>query len=665
MTDLDPRLTFDTFVVGPANRLAAAAARRASDSPGTSYNPLFLYANSGLGKSHLLTAVAHHAGRAFPGSTVVFTTMEGYLDNLARTLEAGDQDDLRDRYREADFLLLDDVQFLTGQPQAQEMVLRTLDALTGAGKQVFLASDRPPAEINGLDERLVSRFSGGLIVDIGPPEFETRVAIIRRKAEEQGADLGGGVAETMARIPFRNVRELQGALNRILAIQELEGRPVSAEEVRTLLRVDERTTPPPPSPPEPEPEAEEEEAGPPPWWTRLLAVADEAETEGFSAARLRRMAESGREPPSVEGVVEAFHHDLDRLRTLRAEAEAVGEGWPGPGPSPFLDPERVEEAEAWVASARERTRPFPPIPPGPDLSDLGNRYPPLPLRASERLVAEERPDFIPLYLVSRDGLRARGLLEGIARSLQSRRPRSRVGLISAAAFVEEFIQTLSSGTTGAWRERWGSLDLLLVDSVQDLEQTERAQEEFFHIFEALKRRGGRVALSSDRPPETLTAIEDRLRSRFGGGLVLELEVLVDRPVPAEAPAAVPRGRSASPSDAAVLLDLVDLDVQDDGRGGLFPPTPVPGMGTPARGGVAAGVPGGGGAGGGAGIGVPVAAGGGAGSRAGSYPVDRPPETGERPGAKGGGTPPERWFPSGEKVVWEWPRLEDRLVEDVD
>lgn len=647
MTDLDPRLTFDTFVVGPANRLAAAAARRASDSPGTSYNPLFLYANSGLGKSHLLTAVAHHASRAFPGSQVVFTTMEGYLDDLTRTLEAGDQADLRERYREADFLLLDDVQFLTGQPQAQEMVLRTLDALTGAGKQVFLASDRPPAEINGLDERLVSRFSGGLIVDIGAPEFETRVAILRRKAEEQEAALGPGVAEIMARIPFRNVRELQGALNRILVIQELEGRGVDAEEVRALLRVDERVagpTAPAPSPPEP---VQDET---PPWWTLLLEVADEAETEGFSAARLRRIAESGREPPRLEAVIEAFNQDLDRLRTLRAEAEAVGEGWAGAGPSPFLDPERVEEAEAWVASARERTRPFPGIAPGPALSDLGNRYPPLALKASERMVAEERPDYLPLFLVSRDPSRARGLLEGMARSLLHRRPRSRVGLISAAAFVEEFIQTLSAGTTGAWRERWGSVDLLLVDGVQDLEQTERAQEEFFHVFEALKRRGARVSLSGDRLPEELGGIEDRLRSRFGGGLVLELEILADAPAPPPPPSRVQRPPSglASPTDAAVLLDLVDIDIRDDGRGGLFPPEveapPAPGfprLSGPGSGGsdraAAGGIPG---------------------------PVLPPlPEVGG--GTRGAPAATERWFPSGEKVVWEWMRLEDRLVEDAD
>ena len=147
-------------------------------------------------------------------------------------LEMGDRDAMKDRYRDLDILLLDDVQFLAGQPEAQEMLLGTL---TGSGSQLALASDRPPADINGLDACLVSRFSGGLIVDIAPPEYETRVAIIRRKAEEQAATLAPGVAEMLARVPVRNVRELAGGLNRILAVQDLEGSMVTPEEAAKAL----------------------------------------------------------------------------------------------------------------------------------------------------------------------------------------------------------------------------------------------------------------------------------------------------------------------------------------------------------------------------------------------------------------------------------------------
>ena len=217
MADLDPKFTFDSFVVGPANRLASAAARRTAESPGESYNPLFIYSASGLGKTHILCAIAHRVAKADSSHELLYETLESYLGDLTEALEAGSEYGLKDRYRALDVLLMDDVQFLADQPQAQEMLLTTLDSLTASGKQVVLASDRPPAEINGLDARLVSRFSGGLIVDIAPPEFETRMAIIRRKVEEQGQSLDPGVAEAIAKEPFRNVRELGGALNRILA----------------------------------------------------------------------------------------------------------------------------------------------------------------------------------------------------------------------------------------------------------------------------------------------------------------------------------------------------------------------------------------------------------------------------------------------------------------
>src|SRR5688572_12686539 len=141
MADFDPRLTFDSFVVGPANRLASAAARRAADSPGRSYNPLFIYSASGLGKTHILAAVAHEATRGNGNRKVLYQAAESYLEELAEALRNGQQDSLRERYRSLDFLLLDDVQFLAGQPQAQEMLLSTLDALTASGKQIVLASD--------------------------------------------------------------------------------------------------------------------------------------------------------------------------------------------------------------------------------------------------------------------------------------------------------------------------------------------------------------------------------------------------------------------------------------------------------------------------------------------------------------------------------------------
>ena len=546
MTDLDPRCTFDTFVVGPANRLASAAARRAAESPGKSYNPLFLYSASGLGKSHILMAISYHLGRLKPDTKVVYEATEGYLEGLTKALEAGKEGELRDRYKDLDVLLLDDVQFLTGQTQAQEMLLRTLDVMTGSDKQVVLASDRAPADINGLDARLVSRFSGGLIVDIGVPEYETRVAIMRKKAEEQGASLEPGVAELIARHPFKNVRELQGRLNRILAIQELEDRAVTVEDVERILG--NKSTSDGPANSDEFGEflgditdtmavtIDGQEAG---WRKALRDMAEEAEGLGVSASRVRRLMDGDVEPVNVDGVIEEFRQDVTRLRQIRSELDDVGNPWHEAAEAVLRDPERLEEAESLLASACERVREFPVVPDGPTLHQLSPAFSPLAVRSAERLVVAERPDYNPLYITCREGGGGLALLRAAARTLTQRRPDSVIGLISAAEFAEDFIRALSAGVAGAWRERWWTVELLLMHGIETFSDTERAQDEVFHLFETLKRRGARILLASAGPPSELEGIDERLRSRFEGGLVLEVDTTKSLDELEEAAASVP------------------------------------------------------------------------------------------------------------------------------
>jgi|GEM_PF-183214 len=551
--DFDPLLTFDAFVVGPANRLAYAAARRASETPGKSYNPLFLYAASGLGKTHILSAMAHHTAEKHPDRKVVYLPLENYLDELTAALERGEEDAMKDKYRELDTLLMDDIQFLTGQAQAQEMFLRALDVLTNRGAQVVLASDRPPSEIDGLDARLLSRFSGGLIVDIGIPDYETRVAIMRKKAEEQGTTLGAGVAEAMARYRFSNVRELQGALNRILAVQELEGRPVSVDDLPVLMGdkqawegagvglgssapggfpadVGQGDVP----PPEPE------------WYRQLRELAMEAEEAGFRSDPLRRIMEGGENGPEPEGWQEAlarFGQAFTRGKEIEAELEALGNPWPEAAATLVKDVARLEEAENLLASARERARPFPALPEGPLLEQLRGRYPPLAIRAAERLVLAERPDYNPLYFHAPDPEHRRSLLEAAGRTYLAAYPEGRVGFISVPEFAEEFIRAISEGVAGAWRERWWTAEVLLLYGVEELSSTERAQDEFFHLFEALKRRGSRILLAADRSPTAVEGVDDRLRSRFEGGLVVELG---EEMVPVSPGPSVPAAPRAEP-----------------------------------------------------------------------------------------------------------------------
>ena len=527
MSDLDPKLTFDSFVVGPANRLAAAAARRTADSPGTSYNPLFLYSAPGLGKTHILTAIAHQSGKT-DSDQVEYMPLEEYLERLESLLQTGDRDGLKGLFSGLDILLLDDVQFLTGQPEAQEMLLKTLDQLSAVGGQIVLASDRPPADIDGLDARLLSRFSGGLIVDLGPPEYETRVAIIRKKAAERGQELEDGVAQAVAKAPFKNVRELGGVLNKIFAMQDLEDRQVSPDEVAALLQeqddaaslgkgskefgsfLDELTS----SVAEAVEEVEE------PWRKAFREMIDSAERRGFSVSRLDPYL-SGSEPKDWEQVVESFEADLERLRDIDNELERLGNPWPEAAQGVLMDPDRVEEAEALLMSVRERQRPFPTLAVGPLLHDLEG-FEPIAVRAAAELVAEERPDYNPLYVWSADEGFGLTLLGAVGRTHQEAHPEQRMAISSISEFAEDFIRALGEGVAGAWRERWWTLDLLLVHGIQELSDTERAQDEFFHLFEALKRRGARMMLVADRAPASIGSIDDRLCSRFEGGLVLEL-----------------------------------------------------------------------------------------------------------------------------------------------
>jgi chromosomal replication initiation ATPase DnaA len=631
-----------------------------------------VYAASGLGKSHLLLGVANYADRSEPPRQVRYETLEEYLGALTEALEEGTREDLRERYRDLDVLLLDDVQFLAGQPEAQEMLLGTLDALTTAGRQVVLASDRPPSEIDSLDARLLSRFSGGLIVDIAPPEYETRVAIIRRKAEAKGQQLAEGVAEAVARYPIKNVRELGGALNRILAVQDLEGREVEAGDVGQFMGD--------PAAGRPRTTAttaaefdnfldqvsgaladavEVQEAA---WRTAYREAAEAAEREGFTARRLRVALDSRVEPSSWQARVEAFRSDVARLRQIDDDLTRLKNPWPEAASSVVKDPDRVEEAEALLGSVRERVRPFLEVSPGPSLRELEEQLPPLPLKAAAQLVSLDKPQYNPLYLWDAEGSAARGLMASAGRAFRSAFPAGRMAVTSVAGFSEDFIRALSDGVAGAWRERWWTVDLLLVFGVEALSETERAQEEFFHLFEALKRRGSRVLLAANRPPSKIENIDERLRSRFEGGLVVEVDgrdlgpdarefTLVD-PMPAPEDDPFWQGLSVDFSDAG--FDTASTAAGSD-RGGPGADRPATGEDDPPV--------------------IPPLDQLDMGDRGGLFLVEpakpRLEVTPEDflPDPLGTevevSTPASRvWRPSPEKVVWRWPYPEERLVEDL-
>jgi chromosomal replication initiator protein len=234
-TNLNPRYTFSNFIVGSANRLAHAASLSVAERPGHAYNPLFLYGGVGLGKTHLMHAIGNQVIAKFPRKRVVYATSEKFTNEFITSIQQGKIDDFRARYRRIDLLLIDDIQFIADKERTQEEFFHTFNAIHEDGKQIVLSSDRPPKAILTLEERLRSRFEWGLIADLTAPDLETRIAILRAKAEEGAVPISSDVIEFIARKVVSNIRELEGALNRIVAYASMGAMPISIELAQAVL----------------------------------------------------------------------------------------------------------------------------------------------------------------------------------------------------------------------------------------------------------------------------------------------------------------------------------------------------------------------------------------------------------------------------------------------
>jgi chromosomal replication initiator protein len=232
---LNQRYTFANFIVGSANRLAHAASLSVAERPGHAYNPLFLYGGVGLGKTHLMHAVGNQVITRFPRKKVVYATSEKFTNDFITSIQQGRIDEFRNRYRKIDLLLIDDIQFIADKERTQEEFFHTFNAIHEDGKQIVLSSDRPPKAILTLEERLRSRFEWGLIADLTAPDLETRIAILRAKAEDQNAGIPSDVLEFIARKVVSNIRELEGALNRIVAYASMGAMPIGIELAQAVL----------------------------------------------------------------------------------------------------------------------------------------------------------------------------------------------------------------------------------------------------------------------------------------------------------------------------------------------------------------------------------------------------------------------------------------------
>jgi chromosomal replication initiator protein len=535
---LDGRFRFDNFVVGAANRLAAAAAHAVAESPGAVYNPLFIYSGSGLGKTHLMGAIAAHAVQVHGKLNVEYSTLEDLVEALRGALAANQIEKLRERYQFVDLLLLDDVQFLTGHRETQTEILRLLNAMQGSGRQIVMASDRPPNEIADVDERLVTRLSGGLIVDIGPPDYETRIAILRGKCDERGVRLADGVVEELARYEFSNVRELQGSLNRLIAHQALGDGLVEPAQVPGLLGLRPEQAVVPPSPVDSEPAlsrglefesfvhevasavAQHVEG----WRVRVGEQMARWSSEGYRTAILDELIRQPEPPPNWEAVLRGFAAVIERLRALEQSAAAVDPSLRGA--EVFRDPERVAEAERLLERLEGAATP----PPGPSAAferagfEVGASNE-LAVRAADAVIVEPGRRYNPLFIHGPSGVGKTHLAHAIGNSfVDASGGAMRVACVSAQLFMDELIDALQQGAVNRWRARYRAVDALIVDDVQFAAGKERTQEELFHVFNTLHDDRKQLVFVSDRPPKALEGLEERLRSRFEGGLVVELQI---------------------------------------------------------------------------------------------------------------------------------------------
>ena len=533
---VDARHKFENYITGSANRLAVAAARAVAEQPGLTYNPLFIYSSSGLGKTHLMGAIGNRVHSRDATLNIEYITLEDFVEQLHAAVASNEAERFKQRYGRVDVLLIDDMQFLTGKRETQSEMLRLLNALSGTGRQVVMTSDRPPSDIPDVDERLITRLSGGLIVDIGAPDFETRVAILRAKCDERGVRFQGGVIEELSTLEFGNIRELGGALNKLIATQTLGGDSVKPEQVRAMFAQQ-------PASRAATPLGQRVTRNTPsmdfqsflgdianavsqhvdPWKLRVAEAVAFWNGAGYRTTMLERLLQNAGPETNFETALTEFTAAIEKLRELEGRANAVD---PALGANEvFRDPERLAEAEDLASKALAGATP--PPGPSPEFARAAFEVGPsnqLAVKAADAVIEEPGKRYNPLFVHGPSGVGKTHLVNSIGNEIVNLSGGGAVvACVSAQQFMDELIAALQEGTVDRWRNRYRGADVLVIDDVQFVAGKERTQEELFHVFNTLHAAGKQLVFASDRQPRQLDGLEDRLRSRFEGGLVVEMQ----------------------------------------------------------------------------------------------------------------------------------------------
>jgi chromosomal replication initiation ATPase DnaA len=501
----EARVTFERFVTGANNRLAAAAARAVAESPGSTYNPLFIYGAHGLGKSHLLGAVAELTASLWPEIEVRREDAAHFAAAHEASMASGETESFIAAFSRAGMLLIDDLQALDSHGHAQLALATIVDALVEKGRQVVLASDRLPADIVDAEETLVRTVSQGLLVDVSPPDYETRAAILLRLSVEQGLELTPDVIQDLAQRDYKSIEELRDALFTITRRQSKPVAQFEASEFESFLTDVQVVV------------QQHVES----WRGRLREAIAYWQAEGFRTAVLERALELPR-APDVAGLSATFSAAVEHLRNLERQARQVDPSLVGH--PVFRDPERMVEAEDLVEHAMAGEAPAKGPSPvfARDAFEVGASNQ-LAVHAADAVVAEPARRYNPLVLYGPSGVGKTHLANAIGNALLQRGGGAVIACVNAQQLVDELIAAVQDGAVEGWRTRYRTATALIVDDIQFLGGKERTQEEFFAVFNALIESGKQVVLTSDRVPADIADLEARLRSRFEGGLVVPIQ----------------------------------------------------------------------------------------------------------------------------------------------